>query len=66
MSKQPQINDARAIGQRYGLKGVVIMHHDGRQAGYVSWGHDRHECSQMRRLADRLFAALMDWWASDR
>jgi hypothetical protein len=58
----PSIDDARAIGKRYGLKGVVIIHHDGDQAGYVSWGHTKTECTRMRGMADRFFELLLRLW----
>jgi hypothetical protein len=62
----PTIADARELGTRYGLEGVVIMHHDGMQAGYVSWGHTKAECGWMRRFADKAYLAFMRMWVNDR
>ena len=63
---KPTIAEARALGKKYGLKGVIILHHDGELAGYASWGETRAECGWMRRLADRCYAALEAFWAEER
>jgi hypothetical protein len=66
MSATPTIADARALGKKYGLKGVVIIHHDGNLVGYASWGHDRAECPWMRRYADKALSVLTAMWVKER
>jgi len=62
----PSIAEARGLGTMYGLQGVVIIFHDGEQAGYASWGHTRAECGWMRRYADKAYAVLMMMWRQER
>jgi len=63
---KPQVADARAFGKKHRLSGVVILFHDGERAGYVSWGHDRKECSWMRRFADKAYLVLLRLWEGER
>ena len=64
MSKKPTptIEDAREIGRRYNLQGVVIVHHDSEYCGAASWGCTRAECGWMKHVADRCFDLLMSMW----
>jgi hypothetical protein len=63
---EPTVSDARAFGRKHNLNGVVIVFHDGERAGYVSWGHDKRECSWMKRFADKAYMALLRMWEKER
>jgi hypothetical protein len=60
----PAVQVARDASKALGgtpLTIVVYVTPDGTQLGVASYGEDRPTCAHAKKLADRLYAAAMDW-----
>lgn len=55
------INDARALGKRLNVYGLLIVAiDDDGSVRVVSWGRTRRECDDMQPLGDEVMRMLVD------
>ena len=57
----PSINEARNLGKKHGLYGVVILAitEDG-EFGITSWGKTKLECAEMKGVGDLIEGLIKD------
>lgn len=64
--KPPTVDDARALGKRFGTTHLVIVAVDANtgEIAYASYGVDRARCQEARKLADGLFEKAGEYFSA--
>lgn len=59
MANHPEVDDARKLGKRDGLKRCIVFFvTDEGKYGYASWGRTKRLCDDTRDLADEMYETM--------
>jgi hypothetical protein len=61
----PKVADARELARKHGANKVIVLLVDERRGTLesISYGEDRRQCAEAKRLADAAYDAVMDQFA---